>query len=394
MKKQHRVALLIESSNAYGRGLLHGVVAYVREHRPWSFHFVEQGRGDAPPEWLADWDGDGIIARIENKRIAKAIAASGLPTVDISAARLIPTLPWVETNDEAIAKMVAEHLLERGFRHFGFCGDARFNWSQWRGRHFSEAIRKAGFECAVHQPRETRQVRVEAQIAGIGAWLRTLPKPVGIMACYDIRAQQVLASCRGQGLAVPDEAAVVGVDNDELLCDLCSPPLSSVLPNHQKAGYEAARLLDRMMSGLKVAPAAHLIEPVRLAIRQSSDVLAVHDADVAKAMHLIRTHACDGIDVSDILKGVPVSRRVLESRFKNLLGITPHQEILRVKLNRVKQLLVDTNLSLLEIARRTGFAHVEYLSVSFKRETGKTPRRYRGGAQLRGVQPEDSQPNA
>ncbi len=377
MKTQRRVALLIETSNAYGRGLLRGVVAYVREHRPWSFYFVEQGRGDLPPEWLAGWDGDGIIARIENPRIAKAVADSRLPAVDISAARLIPSIPWVETHDAAVSKMAAEHLLERGFRHFGFCGDGRFNWSRWRCEHFANAIREAGFECSIHQPLETRKIRVEAQIAAIGQWLRTLPKPAGVMACYDIRAQQMLAACRDLKLAVPDEVAVVGVDNDELLCDLCSPPLSSVQPNHQKAGYEAARLLDRMMSGLKAAPEAHLIEPLRLEIRQSSDVLAVHDSDVAKAMNLIRQHACDGIDVSDVLRAVPVSRRVLESRFKKLLGVTPHEEILRVKLNRVKQLLLDTRLPLAEVARRAGFEHAEYLSVAFKRESGISPRRFR-----------------
>src|SRR5205085_2686562 len=140
----------------------------------------------------------------------------------------------------------AEHLLERGFRHFGFCGDARFNWSKWRGQHFVAALKAAGHACDVYQPDESRQPRVEAQIAAIGAWLKALPKPAGVLACYDIRAQQALAACRDLKLAVPDEIAVVGVDNDELLCDLCSPPLSSVLPNHQRAGYEAARLLDRM----------------------------------------------------------------------------------------------------------------------------------------------------
>ncbi|MEI6235314.1 MAG: DNA-binding transcriptional regulator [Planctomycetota bacterium] len=380
MKKQPRVALLIETSNAYGRGLLRGVVAYAREHRPWSFYFVEQGRGDPPPQWLSSWDGDGIIARIENERIARAVAESGLPAVDISAARLMPSIPWVETNDAAVAHMVAEHVLERGFKHFGFCGDARFNWSTWRCTHFTETIRAAGFDCSIYNPSEKKQVPVEAHIAGIGDWLKTLPKPAGIMACYDIRAQQVLAACRDLQVPVPDEVAVVGVDNDELLCDLCSPPLSSVLLNHQKAGYEASRLLDRMMSGLPVELSGHLIEPLRLEIRQSSDVLAIHDADVSKAMHLIREHACDGIDVSDVLRTVPVSRRVLESRFKKLLGVTPHEEILRVKLRRVKQLLLDTSLPLTEIARRTGFEHVEYLSVAFKRETGTTPRIFRRDA--------------
>jgi LacI family transcriptional regulator len=375
-----RVALLIESSNAYGRGLLLGVVAYARAHRPWSFQFVEQGRGDPPPKWLANWDGDGIIARIENRRIAAAIARSGLPTVDISAARLVPSLPWVETNDAAIARLAAEHLIGTGVRHFGFCGDARFNWSKWRCERFVETLREAGFACSVHQPLERKQRQVEEQIAGIARWLRTLPRPAGVLACYDIRAQQVLAASRQAGLAVPGDIAVVGVDNDELLCELCAPPLSSVQPNQQFAGYEAARLLDRMMSGKRVAPTAHLIDPLRVAVRQSSDVLAVHDTDVAAALNFIRQHACERIDVSDVLRAVPVSRRVLENRFRRLLGCTPHREIVRARLERVKQMLIDTNQTLAQIARKTGFEHVEYLSVAFKREVKTLPSRFRANA--------------
>lgn len=377
MKKPRRVALLIETSNAYGRGLLRGVVAYVREHRPWSFYFAEQGRGERPPAWLDGWDGDGIIARIENPSIARAVERAKLPAVDISAARLVPSIPWVETDDAAIARIAAEHLRERGFKHFGFCGDSRFNWSRWRCEHFVANLRENGFECSIHVPEARARQSADAQMSGIGAWLRKLPKPAGVLVCYDIRAQHVLSQCRASGLAVPDEIAVVGVDNDELLCDLCDPPLSSVQPNHHNAGYEAARLLDRMMGGQHVAPTAHLIAPIRLVTRQSSDVLAVHDSDVSRAMSLIRKHACDGIDVSDVLRAVPVSRRVLEKRFIQMLGVTPHEEILRVKLNRVKQLLLDTSVPLSEIARRSGFEHAEYLSVAFKREHGMTPSKFR-----------------
>ena len=376
MSTPRRIAVLIETSNAYGRGLLRGVVAYVREHAAWSVYYAEQGRGDAP-SWLADWDGDGIVARIENKKIANAIVKSKVPAVDVSAARLVRSIPWVETNDAAIAKLVAEHFLKRGFKHFAFCGDGRFNWSKWRCELFQKALRLAGYSCAVYQPTEFKDERVEQQIAAIGAWLEKLPKPVGVMASYDIRAQHVLAAALSHSLAVPDQVAVVGVDNDELLCDLCSPPLSSVLPNSQKAGYEAARLLDRMISGERIPAEAHLIDPLRLVVRQSSDVLAVHDRDIALAMHFIRRHACEGINVSDLLKAVPLSRRVMESRFKKLLGTTPHDEIVRVKLNRVKQLLTETRLSLSEIAARTGFEHLEYLTVFFRENVGLPPSHFR-----------------
>lgn len=376
--RQRQVAILIETSNAYARGLLQGVVHYIREHRPWSFHLMEQGRGDDPPPWLAGWEGDGIIARIETPCIARAVVRTGLPAVDLSAARLVPALPWVETNDEEIARLAADHLVERGFKRFAFCGDARFNWSVWREKYFVARLRAAGHDCVCYRPMVVAE-DVAAEAGSLTRWLRTLPKPVGIMAGYDIRGQQVLDACRGAGLAVPDEVAVIGVDNDTLLCELASPPLSSVIPNAHGAGYEAAALLDRMMAGKRVAATARLIAPLGIAERQSTDVLAVDDRAVARAVQYIREHACEGINVGDVLATVPLSRRVLEQRFQRLLGHTPREEILHVRLNRVKQLLAETDLPLYLVAERTGFEHAEYLSVLFKRETGRTPSAFRAG---------------
>ena len=377
--RRRQVALLIETSNAYARGLLQGVVHYIREHRPWAFHLMEQGRGDDPPVWLANWHGDGIIARIETPRIAHAVRRAGLPTVDLSAARLVPEVPWVETDDAQIARLAAEHLLERGFKHFGFCGDARFNWSKWRGERFRARIEEAAPRVNVFEPTAAGG-DVAAEAAALRRWLVALPKPIGIFACYDIRGQQVLDACRSAGLAVPGDVAVIGVDNDTLLCELASPPLSSVIPDAHRAGYEAAALLDRQMAGKVVRPVAHLISPLGVAARQSTDVLAVDDRDVARAVQFIREHASEGIDVSDVLRVVPLSRRVLEQRFQRLLGRTPREEILHVRLARVKQLLVETDLPLYQIAERTGFEHSEYLSVVVKRETGKTPSVFRAGA--------------
>lgn len=377
--RRRQVALLIETSNAYARGLLQGIVHYIREHKPWSFHLMEQGRGDDPPAWLEDWKGDGIIARIETPRIARAVVRAGLPTVDVSAARLVPGLPWVETDDEQIARLAAEHLLERGFKHFGFCGDARFNWSVWREDHFRARVESARQTVHVYRP-EVAAADLAAQVGDIRRWLQGLPRPIGIMACYDIRGQQLLDACRSAGVAVPGEVAVIGVDNDALLCDLASPPLSSVIPNTHRTGYEAAALLDRLMAGKRVSSQPLLIPPLGVAPRQSTDVLAVDDREVARAVQFIRDHACAGINVSDVLAAVPLSRRVLEQRFQRLLGRTPREEILQVRLNRVKQLLVETDLPLYLVAERTGFEHVEYLSVVFKRETGRTTTQFRAAA--------------
>jgi len=379
MKERPSIALLIESSNSYARGLLRGIMSYIHEHHPWSIYLPEHGRGSVPVNWLNRWHGDGIIARIENSKIAAAVVNSGVPAVDVSAARLAPSLPWVETDDRAIAKLAAEHLIERGFQHYAFCGDHRFNWSRWREEHFQKQITDAGFVCHVY-PQSAKRIKSipwEEEQHRLSEWIHQLPKPVGIMACYDIKAQQLLDACRTINVSVPEEVAIIGVDNDEILCNLSEPPLSSIIPNTHQTGYEAAALLDRMISGQKVSSDAHLIKPLGIATRQSTDIQAIDDQSISAAVRFIRHHACDGINVQDILKSVPLSRRVLESRFQKIIGRSPHEEIMRIRLDRVKQLLTETDLSLIQIAERTGFRHPEYLNVAFKKQTGTTPGTFR-----------------
>jgi LacI family transcriptional regulator len=373
------VALLIETSNAYARGLLRGIRAYIREHRSWSIYVGEYRRGEPAPYWLERWHGDGIIARIENAAIAEAVVASQVPAIDVSAARHVPNLLFVETDDAAIARLAADHLLERGFRHFGYCGDPRFNWSNWRAEQFHRRLEQAGFDCHLYQPSPQRRGTTpwDRERADLGAWIRSLPKPVGVMACYDIRGREVLDVCRQLGISVPDEVALIGVDNDELICDLADPPLSSVIPDTRRTGYEAARLLDLLMAGQCELPQAHLIPPLGIAVRGSTDVLATDDVDISAAVRFIRAHASDGINVEDVLEAVPVSRRVLEARFKKLLGRTPHEEITRVQIERVKELLAETDLPLTAVAQRAGYKYVEYMSVAFKREAGLPPSQYR-----------------
>lgn len=375
--------MLIETSNGYARGLLNGIIAYMREHESWSVYLGEHGRGDDPPRWLRRWRGDGVIARIENERIASAVVASGLPAVDVSAARKVAALPWVETDDRAIAAAGARHLLERNFRQLAFCGDDRFNWSRWRCEHFLRMAAEAGAACSVYGPSARARRDWDAMEDEIAQWLLSLPRPVGVMACYDIRGRHVLDACRRVGLAVPDQVAVVGVDNDEFLCDLTDPPLSSIAPDTRRTGYEAAALLDRLMSGReRQRGQAIFVEPLGVVSRRSTDVLALGDADVSAAVRFIREHACDGIAVKDLLDEVPLSRRVLEGRFRKLLGRTPHDEIARVRLERVRRLLRETRLPLADIARRSGFRNAEYLATAFRREFGTSPNSYRKSAGL------------
>ena len=377
--KRKQVALIIETSNSYARGLLHGIRTYIREHQNWTITIREHSRGKPDAEWWSKWRGDGIIARIENNYIRDIITRLDLPTIDVSAARLIKDLPWVETNDLDIAQLAAEHLIGCGFKNFAYYGDPYFNWSNWRFEAFSERLIQESYACEAYMNSLVSDKSVQSQKnqEQLIEWLKKLRKPVGIMACYDIYGLHLLEACRLADIAVPDQVSIIGVDNDELLCDLADPPLSSVIPDTHQTGYVAASLLDRLFSNQPISTKAHLISPIGIAKRLSTDVLAIEDDIVAKAVRFIRDNACDNIKVNDILKVVPLSRRALEGRFRKLLRRTPHEEILRVKLSRVKQLLKETDLSLSTIAERTGFDHVEYLSAMFKKHTGVPPSQYR-----------------
>lgn len=372
-----RVALLIETSNAYARGLLRGIRSYVRARGNWSLYLGEQRRGESAPQWLKHWQGDGIIARIETREIANAVRNAGVPVVDVSAAQHIPELPFVETDDREIAIAAAEHLLGRGLRNFAFSGDARFLWSNLRREHFTAFIDNAGYPCAVHEASPQLDASWETEFGQLTYWLSQLPKPCGIMACYDIRGREILDACQAAQIAVPDDIAVIGVDDDDLICDLAEPRLTSVIPNTHRTGYEAAAMLDRLMAGENVPAGGYFIPPLGIATRHSTDVVAVEDRDIAQALKFIRDHACEGINVESILEVVPLSRRVLESRFKHLIARTPHDEIQRVQIDHVKQLLTQTDMTLEAIAHRCGFRHSEYMSVAFKRVTGTTPGKFR-----------------
>jgi LacI family transcriptional regulator len=374
-----QVALLIETSNAYARGLLRGIRNYVLVHGPWSLYLGEQRRGEPAPQWLTKWRGDGIIARIETQPIARVIESLRIPTVDVSAARHLRRVPFVETNDEAIARLAGEHLRERGFRRLAFCGDARFRWSLNREGAFRKYAAEHVLEswCFKSSSRGVNQTAWEKERQALSAWLQSLPRPIGILATYDIRGRQILDICRELKIHVPEEMAVIGVDNDELICDFSSPSLSSVQPDAVRTGYEAAALLDRLMQGERIDEREFLIEPIGVVTRGSTDVLAIEDADIATVLRHIREHARSSLRVDDLLKLVPLSRRQLEARFRKWIGRSPHDEIERVRIAYVKCLLIETDLTLATIATRAGFQHIEYMCVAFKRATGLPPGKFR-----------------
>jgi LacI family transcriptional regulator, galactose operon repressor len=365
----------------YGRDILHGVSRYVRENGPWTVYLEQRSLQDDPPSWLSSWKGDGIIARV-GRAATRALRRSGIPLVDLDDQRPAPNRPLVESGHEAIGAMAAHHLMERGFSRFAFFGYPGFAWSKRCRDGFAVAVKEAGYLCYEFRQGQRvnwghQQPNWEAEVDEVASWIGGLPKPLGLMASNDFRGLQAIDACRRAGVAVPEQVAVIGVDNEVVACELSYPPLSSVIPDCRRIGYEAARLLDQMMQGQPLPTSRIIVPPLGIATRRSTDIMAIADLSVADAIRFIREQASNGISVEDVLEHVLISRSALQRRFRVALGRTIHEVIVDVRIQRVKELLVETELSLPEIAVRSGFTHPEYLSTVFRRETGSTPRDYR-----------------
>jgi LacI family transcriptional regulator len=382
MAKIPHVALLIETSREYARGLLRGVARYHQEHGPWSIYFEPHGLDDPPPTWLKSWKGDGILARINNRRMADAILKTGLPAVDVRGAYHDIGVPFIGVDNRPVTKLAFDHLWDCGLRHFAFCGTPRGeNPNQdLRCDLFVDLAERAGCACSTYLGRSQRGrtgdwERGQQEIA---QWIRSLPKPVGIMTCHDDRGHQVLEACSRAEVSVPDEVAVIGVDNDPFLCNLCVPPLTSIDVNASLIGYEAAAQLAAMMHGAKPPRQPVLLGPPRgVASRQSTDMLAIDDADVSSAVRFVRENAVKGITVEEVLKRAVRSPSTLERRIKRLLGRTIKAEITRVKLSRARLLLCETDLPVSKIALRCGFSEPRYFCEVFRSHEGMTATAYR-----------------
>ena len=380
-KSRHHphVALIIETSLGSGRDILRGVARYVREHEPWALYHEPHGLEESVPRWLRRWNGDGIIARIQTRRIAQELAASGVPVVDVLG--VVPDLafPLVHVDNAAIAAMAAEHMLERGFRRFGFFGIEGENWSEQRYAAFRTTVASVESNVPIYRlPRDSKGRRSWERAANhIARWIAALPKPAGVLVCSDQRGSQFLEACRRAGVSVPDELAVVSVDNDEPLCEVCLPPLSSIEPGHLHVGYQAAALLDVLLRGEPPPSKTLLLQPLGAVTRLSSDVLAVPDPAIGVALRLIRDQAVGGVRIDDIARQVGLSRSVLQRRFRALLHRSIHQEILSVRIKHARELLAKTDLSLTAVAERAGFKHQEYLGAVFRARIGKTPAQVR-----------------
>lgn len=381
------VALIIETSLAHGRGILRGISQYLTAHQPWSMYVDQRKLNDPPPTWLEDWDGHGVIMRAQTKSILDVVTRLGVPAVDTLHHFRDLQVPAVVSDPLVVAKLAVEHLLDRQFRHFAFVGVERAEWSANRRDAVCETLREAGQICHIYSPVSRRRFADswEGGQQDLAEWLADLPKPVGVIATHDLRALCVLDACRRHGLSVPEQVAVIGVDDDDVLCDLGDPPLSSVQLDVERIGFEAAGLLDHLMKGKKPPTKPITIPPRGVVTRRSTDTVAIAEPTIAKAMQYIREHACNSINVDKVADHCGVSRRHIERNFIKFLHSSPNEQIARAKLTRAKQLLAETDYPLDVVAERCGFTHAAYLNVFFKKHSGQTPGEFRTSVTKKGA---------
>ncbi len=380
MKPVREVAVLIETSREYGRGLLSGVTRFKQETPGWSIYFKQQDLGAPLPDWFKSWSGDGILARVADRKMARALIKTKLPLIDLRGAARPLGVPSFGIENGSVAQAALDHLLTCGLKEFAFVGEptGQHIFDDFRRKAFVTCVSNAGAQCHVFRESQSSSKQSwKTQQNDLANWLAKLPKPIGVMCCHDDRGQQVLDACQRAGLVVPDEVAVIGVDNDPFLCQLSMPPLTSVNVDAERIGYEAAAQLDRMMDGQE-----KLREPVwfgasGVIARQSTDVIACGDPEIVKAIRLIRQHACNQLTVDEVEKHVEISRSLLNRRFKSIVGRTPKQEIARVQMEHAIDLLRHSTASIEAIAQQCGFNEAWYFISVFRKHHGVTPGKYR-----------------
>jgi LacI family transcriptional regulator len=372
------VLLLVDTAAPFGRSVIQGIGRYALENGPWSIQFVYRALDSLPPQWLKQWRGDGIISRTMNLKQAKMLWATKVPLVELHSHPKIG-IPQVRIDLVMEGRMAVDHLLNCGLRQFAFFSYGEAWWIRLHREAFCRAVKEREYDCHSYQPpASVGSVPAwrEGQRPGLIKWLRSLPRPIGIFTAGDIHSAFLLDICRENNVAVPEELAILGMGNDSVICETVRPTLSSIDVGARHMGYEAARLLDRMMAG-KPAKDVIFVPPSHVVVRQSTDLVAIEDADVAQTVRIIRESACAGIDVARIAEQVGLSRRALERRFLQYVGRTPKSEIMRVRLEHAKTLMAQTDNTSESIARKSGFSSLEYFTRVFRRKVGMKPQAYR-----------------
>jgi len=395
LKKTHRVALLFNANKIFDRDVITGIADYLASTRSsWDLFLEEDFRLRLPG--IENWQGDGIIADFDDPAVAAALAHSRVPVVAVGGsyaneADYPAGVPYVATDNFKLIKLAYDHLIEAGLRHFALFSlpQAEGNrWGQERERAFEALMRRERFEVEIFRGLATSAQSWDEAVQQQIAWLNSLPKPVGIIAVTDARARQLLQACMLAGIAVPEQVALIGIDNDPMARMLTRIPLSSVIQGAQEMGRTAAHLLDQMLHGVRLSGSCILVPPSGINVMASSKHESTKHPYVMRARHFIRQYACQGIRTDQVAGYVGISRSSLEAYFRRELGYSVHDEILRFRLEAATAILARGDCNLADVALKCGFTSSQYMHLVFKRELGCTPRTYqRDAAQERYTPP-------
>ncbi len=373
-----RVLVAAPVEQAYGRAAIEAIIGYARRHTDWELLFAPK---PSQPEGVDRFGRgiDGVIADGNVPRVLERLRFNAAPMVLMSGQRRPGGAGWVMIDNEAVGRLAASYLAGLGFRRFGFCGMPDRWASGVRGAAFGAAVAGMDPPGALHEFETTpgQDHDWDAEAPELIEWVRNLPKPIAVFATHDDRGRLVALACQEAGVAVPEQVAILGVNNDELTCEMAHPPLSSIDHNARRMGREAAAMLHRMLDGQAAPEQPVVIKPVGVVNRRSTDILSIEDPMLARAVRMIRERATEGLTVSDLLSALPIGRRTLELAFRKTLGRTPHKEILRVRLDHARYLLRSSSLDLPTITSRCGFKYASQFSALFRKHAGESPSAYR-----------------
>ena len=381
MPESKRVMLLINSFRTAEKQFVLGVAKYAELHGPWSFYqkaqyYINPGSHAPTLNQIRAWAPDGIIAA-DTERL-REISRLDVPLIAYAVKRDDHQLPMIVGDTSQCAAMAVSHFLERGYRNFAFCGIGNFYWSRKRYQNFRETLDQAGHDVLFYELIPSRMMRsFETERLRLIDWLRSLPKPIALMTCADDCSQHVAEACKLGNIHVPEEIAVIGVDNDEMVCQTSTPRLSSISFNFENTGFRAALLLDELMSGEKNTGQCVSTKPLQVITRQSTDILAINDRDVILAIRYIRHNAKRLIQTTDVLAAIGCSRRTLHRKFLETLGRSVSDEIKETRIQQITQMLLETDLSISEIAYTLGYIDTCHIARYFQQAKGITPSNFR-----------------
>ncbi len=382
-EKRYRITLLFNANKVYDRQVVEGVGEYLQASQTdWDI-FIEEDfrcRIDNIREWL----GDGVIADYDDSSIERLLANVEVPIVGVGGSyhrqQDYPPVHYIATDNAALVESAFLHLKEKGINRFAFYGlpaSSGKRWAQEREHAFRQLVQRERYQGVVYQGMNTAPENWQHAQNRLADWLQTLPPQTGIIAVTDARARHVLQVCDHLHIPVPEKLCVIGIDNEELTRYLSRVALSSVAQGTRQMGYQAAKLLHRLLDNEALPLQRLLVPPVRVVERRSTDYRSLNDPAVIQAMHYIRNHACKGIKVDQVLDAVGISRSNLEKRFKEEVGETIHAVIHAEKLEKARSLLISTSLSIHEISQMCGYPSLQYFYSVFKKEYDTTPKDYR-----------------